>query len=54
MLKGAVAEGFYTSREGIQRELGYQGLGFLREFPGCAHDTHEAPADYKPRLMARS
>ena len=53
MLKGAVIEGFYTSQEGIQRELGYQGLAFLREFPGCSHDTHEAPEDYQPRLMSR-
>ena len=53
MLKGAVTEGFYTSQEGIQRELGYQGLGFLREFPGCTHQSHETPAGYKPRLMSR-
>lgn len=54
LLKGAVVEAFYTSEEGIRKELAYQGLGFLREFPGCTHDKHETPANYRPRLRARS
>ena len=41
ILKLAVTEGFYTSQEGIQKELGYQGLGFLQEFLGCTHEKHE-------------
>ena len=54
LLKGAVTEAFYTSEEGIRKELGYQGLGFVREFPGCTHETHRAPANYTARLRARS
>jgi hypothetical protein len=54
LLKGAVAEGFYTSEEGIRKELGYQGLGFLREFPGCTHESHAIPEGYQPRLKMRT
>lgn len=53
LLKDAVVEGFYTSQEGIQKELGYQGLGFLREFPGCGHATHAKPENYHPQLRQR-
>jgi hypothetical protein len=48
--RSAVVEGFYTSEEGIRKELGYQGLAHLREFPGCTHETHEIPAGYRPAL----
>jgi Gluconate 2-dehydrogenase subunit 3 len=51
-LKTAVAEGFYTSQEGIDKELGYQGMTFEMDFPGCTHAEHNAPADYKPLLRA--
>lgn len=54
LLKGAVVEAFYTSEEGIRKELGYQGRGFLREFPGCTHEEHETPASYRPLLQSRS
>jgi hypothetical protein len=54
LLKGAVAEGFYTSEEGIRKELAYQGLGFLREFPGCTHESHAIPEGYQPRLKMRT
>ncbi|HYZ86948.1 MAG TPA: gluconate 2-dehydrogenase subunit 3 family protein [Bryobacteraceae bacterium] len=54
LLKGAVTEAFYTSQEGIEKELGYAGLGTLRSFPGCTHDRHETPATYKPALRSRS
>jgi gluconate 2-dehydrogenase subunit 3-like protein len=53
-LKEAVTDGFYTSEEGIRKELGYQGDGFLHEFPGCTHTTHETPAGYRPLLKERS
>lgn len=54
LLKGGVIEAFYTSEEGIKKELGYQGLGFVREFPGCTHGKHSVPEDYKPLLRTRS
>jgi hypothetical protein len=51
-LKTAVAEGFYTSQEGISKELGYKGMSFEMDFPGCTHAKHEAPADYQPLLRS--
>jgi Gluconate 2-dehydrogenase subunit 3 len=53
-LKEAVVDGFYTSEEGIRKELGYIGNAFLHEFPGCTHATHETPAGYRPLLKQRS
>jgi len=49
-LKIAVTEGFYTSEEGIVKELGYVGMAFVLEFPGCPHEEHSVPTDYKPIL----
>lgn len=54
LLKSAVTEGFYTSEEGINKELGYQGMGFLVEFPDFSNVKAEKPANYKPLLRARS
>ena len=51
-LKVAVTEGFSTSEEGISRELGYQGMTFDMDPPGCTHAAHTAPAGYKPLLPA--
>ncbi len=51
-LKTAVAEGFYTSQEGISKELGYEGMSFEMDFPGCTHTEHQAPADYRPLLRS--
>lgn len=51
-LKTAVAEGFYTSEEGISKELGYEGMTFEMNFPGCTHAEHRVPADYKPLLRS--
>ena len=51
-LKTAVTEGFYTSQEGIAKELGYEGMTFLMDFPGCTHPEHKAPAGYKPLLRS--
>jgi hypothetical protein len=34
-------EGFYTSRVGLVDVLGYKGLAFLSEFPGCTHPEHQ-------------
>jgi hypothetical protein len=52
-LKEAVVDGFYTSEEGVRKELGYLGNGFLHEFPGCTHATHVTPAGYRPLLKER-
>jgi gluconate 2-dehydrogenase gamma chain len=54
MLKDACVDGFYTSREGIVKELGYKGYTFLREFPGAKPEDLKAPAGYKPLLQQRS
>jgi Gluconate 2-dehydrogenase subunit 3 len=54
LLKQAVTAGFYTSAEGIENELGYQGMTFALEFAGCTHSEHQAPGDWKPWLRQRS
>jgi len=53
LLKAAVTQGFYTSQEGIENELGYKGMSFLLDFPGCTHTAHEVPPAYKPALRQR-
>ena len=50
LFKSALVDAFYTSEEGIRKELGYLGNDALTEFPGCTHATHETPAGYRPRL----
>ena len=54
LLKDATVEGFYTSREGIEKELGYRGYTFLREFPAADMTQVKVPADYKPLIRERS
>jgi hypothetical protein len=51
-LKTAVTEGFYTSEEGISKELGYKGMTFEMDFRGCTHGGHEVPAGYRPLLRS--
>ena len=41
LVKGMTVEGFYTSRVGLVDALGYKGLAFLNEFPGCTHPEHQ-------------
>jgi hypothetical protein len=53
LLKGAVVEGFYTSQEGIEKELGYQGMGHVMEFPDFTNTVTAIPGDYKPMLRTR-
>jgi hypothetical protein len=53
LLKNAVTTAFYTSEEGIQKELGYQGLAFLREYPGWNGEQFSKPVNYRPLLRAR-
>ncbi|MBM3763555.1 MAG: gluconate 2-dehydrogenase subunit 3 family protein [Acidobacteria bacterium] len=52
LFKSALTAGFYTSEEGILQELGYQGMGFLREFPGYQGEEFVKPANYKPLLRS--
>ena len=40
LLKGMTVEGFYSSRVGLVDVLGYQGLTYLADFPGCTHSEH--------------
>jgi len=54
MLKDACVDGFYTSREGIVKELGYKGYTFLREFPGAEPADLKAPDGYQPLLRQRT
>jgi gluconate 2-dehydrogenase gamma chain len=42
LVKEMTVEGFYTSRVGLIDVLGYQGLTFLSEFPGCTHPEHQS------------
>ncbi len=51
-LKVAVTEGFYTSEEGVSRELGYLGMTFDMDPTGCTHAAHTVPTGYKPLLRA--
>ncbi len=48
LVKSAVVEAFYTSEEGINRELSYQGMKFLMNFEGCIHSSHPVPESYRP------
>lgn len=54
MLKSALVEAFYTSEEGITKELGYRGMGHAMEFPDFTKVATKAPSGYKPMLKARS
>lgn len=54
LLKDAIVEGFYTSREGIEKELGYKGYTFLREFPAADVSDVRRAADYTPLLRERA
>ncbi len=48
LVKSAVVEAFYTSEEGINKELSYQGMKFLMNFEGCTHASHKVPESYRP------
>lgn len=54
LLKSALVEAFYTSEEGITKELGYQGMGHVMEFPDFTQVETKIPAGYKPMLRART
>ncbi len=54
LFKTALTAAFYTSEEGISKELGYQGMAFLREFPGYQGESFSTPPNYKPLLRSRT
>lgn len=54
LLKDATVEGFYTSQEGILKELGYRGYTHLREFPEADMSLVKVPQGYHARLRERS
>ena len=42
LLKNLTIDGYYTSKEGLTRELGWHGNTFLTEFKGCTHPEHQS------------
>ena len=40
-LKGATIDAYYSTKDGLQTELGWAGNTYLREFPGCTHLEHQ-------------
>jgi hypothetical protein len=54
VLKSALVEAFYTSEEGITKELGYRGMGHVMEFPDFTQTPARIPTGYKPMLKARA
>ena len=41
LLKGATVDAYYSTREGLNTELGWNGNTFLTEFKGCTHKEHQ-------------
>lgn len=41
LLKGAAVDAYYSTREGLQTELGWNGNTYLAEFKGCTHKEHQ-------------
>lgn len=41
LLKGATVDAYYSTREGLQTELGWNANTFLSEFNGCTHKEHQ-------------
>lgn len=40
-LKNLTIDGYYSSKEGLVRELGWHGNTYLAEFKGCTHPEHQ-------------
>jgi hypothetical protein len=40
LIKEMAVHAFYTSRVGLVDVLGYKGIAYLTEFPGCDHPDH--------------
>ena len=41
LLKGTTIDAYYSTREGLQTELGWNANTFLSEFKGCTHKEHQ-------------
>ena len=41
-IKGLTVFGYYTSKEGLVEELGYQGAAYPGVYEGCTHPEHQA------------
>ena len=41
MLKNATIDQYYSTKEGLQTELGWNGNTYLAEFKGCTHADHQ-------------
>ena len=41
VLKGETIDLYYSTREGLQQELGWNANTFLSEFKGCTHPEHK-------------
>ncbi len=42
VLKGATVDAYYSTKEGLATELGWQGAVPLPEFKGCTHPEHQS------------
>jgi hypothetical protein len=43
LLKDTVIDLYYSTREGLQQELGWNANTYLPEWTGCNHPEHQAP-----------
>ncbi len=41
LAKDLTVDGYYTSKDGLTKELGWHGNTFLTEFTGCTHTEHQ-------------
>jgi hypothetical protein len=41
LLKDLTIDAYYSTREGLERELGWKGLTPIHEFKGCTHPEHQ-------------
>ena len=41
LVKGLTVDGYYTSQDGLTKELGWHGNTYLTQFPGCTHPEHQ-------------
>jgi gluconate 2-dehydrogenase gamma chain len=42
LVKDLTIDGYYTSKEGLQKELGWNANTFVAEFKGCTHPEHQS------------
>lgn len=42
LLKDLTIDGYYTSREGLHQELGWNANTFVADFKGCTHPEHQS------------